>query len=64
MQLKDEAIEKMGKLLLVYRELSTSRVGKWAMKNFKQARTDITKMYHKYYHLSQLTDLHGWQMLP
>ncbi len=29
------------------------------MKNFKQARTDITKMYHKYYHWRQLTDLHG-----
>jgi|GEM_PF-3728367 hypothetical protein len=33
------------------------------MKNFKQARTNITKMYHKYYHLRQLTGLHGWQIL-
>ncbi len=33
------------------------------MKNFNQARTGITKMYHKYYHWRQLTDLHGWQML-
>jgi len=29
------------------------------MKNFKQVRTDIRKMYHKYYHWRQLTDLHG-----